>query len=586
MKQYYNKLSFISKLSFINFSVGIPIISIIIIIGISFLKSEGKKTINRQYSNISILTSSMVVSDLLFNDPESMELTLENLNVFPNIVYACIINNNNEIIANYGTNESINEKRLIKGENDIINNEFAIIYQDIEYKNQILGKLVFLSNISPFYAIINKVIFWLIFLFSGLFAIWLIINIRLQKIAIKPIIVLSKTMDKVVRTGVYDKKLNHEVYDDEVGRLYYDFNQLMKTINKTTVSRNYLDNVMDALAEMLIVLDENHNIKTINEIVEKATGFNIAFLYDKKPDLLIPNFSQEVNNNSDFETFIVTVDNKRIPVSISVTTFINKDGNNRTVLSIKDITEKRANEAELKEYYTEVEEKNQELAVKNQELERFTYIASHDMKTPLRTIAGFIGLIERRLKKNEKDEELLEYLSFVKSGAKQLNDLISDTLEFSKVEHQEIEFDEVDSNQMINWIGNNFGENVILTKGELPVIISNNSLLHKVFQNIIENGVKYNESTIKTIDINYKESESHHTFSIQDNGIGIDEAYFEKIFVMYKRLHNNEKFQGTGLGLAICKKIVEQLGGELSLTSAVGKGSTFFIKLPKLKTHN
>ena len=231
MKQYYKKLSFLRKLTVINFSVGIPAVLIIILIGVSFVKNEGKKTINRQLTQISILTAEMVVSDILFNDGEAIEETLKKLSVFPTIKYACIINNEREIIATYGNNNIINQAQLIDGQENYYVNDNIVIYNSIKFKKQKLGRLAFISNISPLLLLINKIILGLIVVLCLVFGFWLLLSINLQKFLLKPLIVLSKTMDDVVKTGKYDVNLKYESYEDEVGHLYNDFNQLMRNIS-------------------------------------------------------------------------------------------------------------------------------------------------------------------------------------------------------------------------------------------------------------------------------------------------------------------------------------------------------------------
>jgi len=232
--------------------------------------------------------------------------------------------------------------------------------------------------------------------------------------------------------------------------------------------------------------------------------------------------------------------------------------------------------------------KNQELYAATEELERFTYIASHDLKSPLRNIISFIGLIERNLKK-EKYDDIQENLNFVKTGAEQMHFLVKDILELSKLKSQEVvEHTSVDLNLVLEKAARNLkGE--IEEKGaaldcrKLPIYYGNELEMVLLFQNFIQNGIKYNESEQPTISVSGKEERDYIQLSFADNGIGIEKEYHEQIFQFFKRLHNSTKYQGTGLGLGLCKRIINNYNGEVKVESVIGKGSIFTIILPVVK---
>lgn len=233
----------------------------------------------------------------------------------------------------------------------------------------------------------------------------------------------------------------------------------------------------------------------------------------------------------------------------------------------------------------ELIESNKRLEQSNTELERFAYIASHDLKSPLRNIISFLNLIERRLK-GIGDNDLREYIRFATDNARQMHSLIQDVLEFSKIDSEKkIEKENVDLNDSIVLVVQNLQDamqkrNAIVTSMGLPIIESNSVHVIQLFQNLISNGIKYNENTVPQVFIRYRKDEDQHMFAISDNGIGIPQEYHEQIFQMFKRLHTKDKYKGTGIGLAICTKIINHLGGKIWLESLPGKGSTFYFTIP------
>lgn len=232
----------------------------------------------------------------------------------------------------------------------------------------------------------------------------------------------------------------------------------------------------------------------------------------------------------------------------------------------------------------ELEKTNADLKKSNKEMERFNHIASHDLKEPLRNIISFTRLLEMRLK-NQDDTVAHEYLSFVVTNAKQMNTLIEDVLEFSKVSDKKIEIETVDLSKIFQQVLTTLQplmeeKTVHILCESLPIIQSNGAQIYIMMRNIIENGIIYNNHPTPIIELDYQAKDNHHLISITDNGIGIDEDYHLQIFDMFKRLQSRQEAKGSGLGLSVCKKIVQRLGGDITLKSIPEKGSTFTIKIP------
>ena len=228
---------------------------------------------------------------------------------------------------------------------------------------------------------------------------------------------------------------------------------------------------------------------------------------------------------------------------------------------------------------------NRKLRTSNQELERFAYIASHDLKSPLRNISSFINLLNKKYTA-DLDETGKEYLQIISTNAKQMHHLIEDILEYSKNNTQTVNKEKVDLNKILNQLsaqlkGEERYQNCQINFTQLPVLNSDFTRVKQVFQNLIENGLKYNDSDLRKVTISFLEQKNTIHFLIEDNGIGMEEKYYDRIFEMFQRLHNEGAYEETGIGLAICKKVLLQLGGNIEVESEVGVGSVFELIFPK-----
>ncbi len=241
---------------------------------------------------------------------------------------------------------------------------------------------------------------------------------------------------------------------------------------------------------------------------------------------------------------------------------------------------------ELKSNQKSLEESLMKIQTKNQELETFAYTASHDLQEPLRMITSFLNRLETKYG-FLLDEKGKQYIFFAVDGARRMKQVILDLLEYSRVGKENMSNEEIDVQgiveEALSSIESNVDmEHVTLHYSELPVIKSHRVLLLQVFQNLISNAIKYcPEDRSPEIFIRHKENLTNWEFSVEDNGIGIEEEYFDKIFIIFQRLHDKNAYAGTGIGLAIVKKIAQTLGGDSWVTSEVGRGSIFYFTVKK-----
>ena len=253
---------------------------------------------------------------------------------------------------------------------------------------------------------------------------------------------------------------------------------------------------------------------------------------------------------------------------------------------LKDITDRKFSEIELKKLHTDLQKTAADLAVSNHELEQFAYIASHDLQEPLRMVTSFLSQLEKKYF-DIIDEKGKQYIHFAVDGAKRMRQIILDLLEFSRVGRFEGTLEEVNTNEVLEEIILLYKKqledtNAIIQFDLLPVVQTYKTPLRQVIQNLVSNALKYQQpGKPPIIHIAAKETPTHWKFSVEDNGIGIDSEYFERIFVIFQRLHNKDEYSGTGMGLAIVKRIIETLGGAIWVESTTGKGSTFFFTIKR-----
>lgn len=255
-------------------------------------------------------------------------------------------------------------------------------------------------------------------------------------------------------------------------------------------------------------------------------------------------------------------------------------------LYFKDVSLRKKHEIELLSLNASLSKQKEELAASNKELEQFAYVASHDLQEPLRMITSYLTAVEKNYR-SVLDDRGKRYIDFAVDGGRRMRQIILDLLDYSRVGRTDDKLEEVNVNELLDEIKILYSKLISekkagLTIAAMPVIKAYKAPLRQVFQNLVNNALKYSSrSEPVQIDIAAHETGTHWQFEIKDNGIGIDEEFFGRIFVLFQRLHIREEYSGNGIGLAVAKKIVQNMGGDIWLTSAEGKGSTFYFTISK-----
>jgi PAS domain S-box-containing protein len=246
--------------------------------------------------------------------------------------------------------------------------------------------------------------------------------------------------------------------------------------------------------------------------------------------------------------------------------------------NIRDITDRKRAEKTMKEYAVNLKRSNEDL-------ERFAYVASHDLQEPIRNIISFSQLLSRKYK-GKLDPDADEYIGFIVAGAKRMQDLVSDLLEYSRVTSRAEPFVPTFCKEVVEKVLHNLyfqiqESNAVIKIESLPVVSADPGQLSMVFQNLIGNAIKFRRDEPPYIHISAEKIDGMWKFAVTDNGIGIDPAFNDHIFEIFQRLHTRDEYPGTGVGLAIVKKIIERHGGKIWVESETGKGSTFYFTLPE-----
>jgi PAS domain S-box-containing protein len=254
---------------------------------------------------------------------------------------------------------------------------------------------------------------------------------------------------------------------------------------------------------------------------------------------------------------------------------------------IGQLMARRQAEAGLRDAHEELSRRAQDLVRSNAELQQFAYVASHDLQEPLRMISSYTQLLMRRYG-SMFDQDAKEFMAFIVDGAARMKQLIEDLLAYSRVGTRGRDPEPTDAQGALEQALANLRASIeatgaLVTRDPLPTVRADESQLVQLFQNLIGNALKFRGEAAPRIHVGAQERDAEWVLSVRDNGIGIDPQYFERIFVIFQRLHSKAEYEGTGIGLAICKKIVDRHGGRIWVESQPGQGSAFYCTLPKVQ---
>ncbi|ADZ09998.1 PAS/PAC sensor signal transduction histidine kinase [Methanobacterium lacus] len=363
-------------------------------------------------------------------------------------------------------------------------------------------------------------------------------------------------------------------------------------------ANEYNRSLIEASLDPLVTIGPDGKITDVNSSTEKFTGCTRNELigsdfsdYFTEPEKAREGYQQVFKEGYvlDYPLEIKNKNRHTTPVLYNATVYKNKFNEVIGVFAAaRDITGIKKAERKLIKYQDTLEKKVNErtkaLKQSNKELKEFAYVASHDLKEPLRMITTFLQLLERRYK-DKLDNEANDFIRFAVEGSKRMDNMINDLLEYSRIGNQEREFEYLQSEKLLDTVLMNLKSsitdtNAIITHDPLPLIFANEQLMIQLFQNIISNSIKYHGEKNPEIHISTDNANDEYIFIIKDNGIGMNQNHLKKIFTIFQRLHTREEYEGTGIGLAIVQKIVQKHRGKIWVESELGKGTTFYFTIP------
>lgn len=363
-----------------------------------------------------------------------------------------------------------------------------------------------------------------------------------------------------------------------------------KQINELMRSEKLFRAIFESAAIGILLLDADNEILECNEALQNMLG------YDKEElsnflgiDLVYRRDIKKVRKNDEallkgkVNSYTVQIrlkkSNRRLLwVKQTINRIDVEEGDHYFLATIENIDQRVKAERKLAQ-------RAEELSRSNAELEQFAYIASHDLQEPLRTISSFVQLLQRRYGE-DLDDDARMYIDMAVGGTVRMQALIKDLLQYSRVQQSPESKELIDMNTVLEEVGTNLKNVAEANSAEvlselLPSINANRVQMIQLFQNLIDNAIKFRTEENPEVLISVQEQGSRYHFTVRDNGIGINPEFQDKIFSIFQRLHGRDEYEGTGIGLAVCKKIVEHHGGRIWIDSKVESGTSFNFTLKK-----
>jgi PAS domain S-box-containing protein len=372
------------------------------------------------------------------------------------------------------------------------------------------------------------------------------------------------------------------------------FSEFSHDLTESRESEARYRGLLEAAPDAMVVVNAAGEIVLLNVRAEKEFGYSRDELTGQKVKNIIPEgFAERIiadGARSTAEALAQQIgtgieligrrrDGSEFPIELMLSPLQSAEGILVTA-AIRDISARKESDEHLARTVAELKRSNDEL-------QQFAYVSSHDLQEPLRMVASYTQLLAKRYK-GRLDSDADEFIAFAVDGCDRMQGLIQDLLTYSRAGNNKKALHKISSEDALRGALTNLRITIeqsgaVLTHDSLPAVTTDAPQLTQIFQNLVGNAIKYRGAEVPRVHVSATNDVSTEwIFSVRDNGLGIEPQYFEKIFVLFQRLHGREEFEGTGIGLAICKKILERLGGRIWVESQPEKGSTFYFALPEI----
>jgi signal transduction histidine kinase len=566
-----------------------------IILGFSILTINNianlKQDLVKQNAFTAKLLSQYLLYSLIFDVPKSAVNQLDNLSALGFITSAEVYNADGHFFASY-KNIPASNKILLQKESsaNFINNELHII-EPVWNEGEFLGTIILRVSTRNLAQKVKEYIIMLIITGSVIGIFIILMANSFQKIISQPILRLASLIEKITENKDFSIRIN-KIFDDEIGTLYDGFNNMLEQLVKRDIetlraqealkeSQELFSTFMEVLPAAAYLKNADSTYRFVNQFLVERLGANdwvgkpIFKSYpdhpkdkgsDEKALVNLVHYESSVYNS---ENKLMFFENWKFP--------IRRKGKPTLIGGIAiDISKRKTAERKIQYYIHELERNNKEL-------EEFNYVASHDLREPLRTITSYCDLLREDLDDKVTDD-VSEDINFITDAATRMNVLIQDLLQLSRAGRVDFSREPVDLNQIILNVKSDLElkikeTNAKIISDKLPVVQGDAVQLSRVFQNLITNALKFRSDKNPNIQILLNRKNGKIEVLVKDNGIGMEEQYFDMIFSPFKRLHSRERYKGTGIGLAICKKIIDRHSGNIRVESKPGEGTSFIITL-------
>lgn len=361
---------------------------------------------------------------------------------------------------------------------------------------------------------------------------------------------------------------------------------------------NY-QSLVESAPDAVVVSDESGQILLVNAQTEKLFGFAREELIGRPVETLVPHryrarhpeFRKKYHDapharpmGSGMELYGLRKDGQEFPVEISLNVLDDADG--RLVsAAIRDVTAQKRAAEELKRANETLTRQAEELEKSNIELQHFAYIVSHDLQTPLRSICGFVQLLDQEYG-DKLDDRAAEWIRRTVLSTQRMQTLIRDILAYSRVDSNVHPFAKLSLagvlDEVVDLLGDSIRESGAVVIGDdLPEVLGDRPQMVQLLQNLIGNAIKYRRDEPPRVEVFVTETDREWIVTVRDNGMGIPPEHSQRIFDVFQRLHTQQAIPGTGIGLAICRRVVQRHGGRLWVESVPGAGSTFRFSIPR-----